>query len=259
MNLDEIAEAAKMALYGKYNRVAQKGIEESWEDRYRRIAKLLIPYFGDPEPLDSVTFLPIAEWFRPLIPRVGYTAPPLLSSNGRAVLQFDQELENQGIQHDLDWVHEIYPGHHWERTRYRRQFTPWLGCLIYENYCFIEGWAKYVEGFYAEVVDTLDAKAVFHGGLRKAALLALAVLQIHGNQKGLNAFAQDLNSQGWVSLEVGQSIALSGYLNPLESIASFVGYSQIQRRISGMAEGTVKLRHVRLLNSGPSALWSDIG
>lgn len=149
----------------------------------------------------------------------------------------------------LDLVHEVYPGHHYERTLYYSSNKNNLCRLSYENIFFIEGWAKYVQDQYLllnfdEEMNLWNKRDHF-----VMALKALAVLCVHKQNADWSSSMSYLSNLTDLPSEIIASILLEAYLNPIDTLAPLVGILAIQKysEVNGIDNNLIK--------TGGSDLW----
>lgn len=149
---------------------------------------------------------------------IGYvTGPPT------ATLIWTPSAYHNQVQIEVDLVHEVYPGHHWERTRFYQEHTGKVGCLVHESRPYTEGWAKYCESFYAQVAfnPTVTHRANAEQGV--VALTALAAARIHTAGTTLERLAHELLSLTGLPANHVRSLLLNAYLHPIDAVAPFLG------------------------------------
>lgn len=221
-------------------------------DTCERIVRKLAPWFDHPE--DLLTGLE----FRALLnapgqdhPRAAYSGVPYVFHEPSPCVFFRTYAPRTRHELELDLVHEVFPGHHYERTLHRERYLGRLGCMTYESLAFIEGWATYCELFFARIARSRVHRESVDARLALIAFRALAALWIHGEMPWSDAMPrlQELTS---LDESVVRSTLIDAYVSPWRLVSHLAGLLAIRK----IAEGQDASRfHKRAMTLGPSILW----
>ena len=209
-------------------------------------------WFGSsPQVLDDLVFVFLDP--SPNEKRLaGYGAKSYVGKETNALAVFPQEERFCTASTIMDLVHEVFPGHHLERTRFAETYRGRLSALTCESRVHLEGWASYSEFFWAENYGAQAEKLVWDRHKMILALRALAATRIHGGED-FYAVARDISVLGVLPLSRSISLCLDCYLHPLEAVSPMVGFEVILRRCQSVSD--LKTLHHTLTEGGPRSLW----
>lgn len=217
-----------------------------------RIALFLAPDFGDPtESLINLEFVTSAAPWQS-VARAAYRSVGYVTGNLKTTVIFNSSPEGSQTQLELDLVHEVFPGHHWERTVFYRKFAGQEAALTYDSHPYVEGWAKYCEAYFAERAENhalSDHHACEQGSM---ALKALAAVLVHADGWSFAQVVATLRRLADLPESSIRSAAVDAYIHPLDNLAPMVGYLAVKKALGDSGN---KPAHARFLERGPMSLW----
>lgn len=184
--------------------------------------------------------------------RMAYLSLPYVFTTPASVLVCTPSAYRSSAEMELDLAHEVYPGHHWERTRTYRRFQGKIGILTYESMPFIEGWAKYCEQFYADLVG--DPELIGAADCQKAlvALKALAAVWVHQGTKPFSVIVRTLTELTQLPVSLVRSVVIQAYFDPILCLSPLIGSLAFQKLVAGE---DLRRSHNQVLDSGPMCFW----
>jgi len=220
---------------------------------YRRAHSLLNRWFGTSHDLlDSFAVRRAPDGGSGGGWRMAYSSMGYVTGKSRNVVLYRSGAYVDRAQLELDAVHEVYPGHHWERTRFDAEHAGRMGALTHESRPHLEGWPKYCEEFYAKAAGDPEVERRARGERAAVALRALAALRAHAGRRSTHSIVSELTEVTGLSEAVIRSAVIDAYLSPLDHIAPMVGYLAVKRVVRA---DDARSAHLRLTAIGPRALW----
>ena len=219
------------------------------EQVYARLSS----WFGkDNELFDTLAFEAVTGSPASGAPRAAYRSVFYVTGSPNSTMLYCPTGFRDVAELELDMVHEVYPGHHWERTRFYRAFQGEVGCLIYDSYPHTEGWAKYCEMLYAQMLDQPVLCRSAGIGRATIALHALAVIRLHAEGLPVPTILTELRGLTEMPEALLRSLLIRAHVTPLETLSPMVGYLAFLKLLGDSPSATDLALAV---SGGPVSLW----
>jgi hypothetical protein len=226
---------------------------DSLQQMLGQVRLTLEPWFPSTRELfDCLDLYPPSQGSAYKGPRAGYSSMGYVFKSSRPALYYNTDMYRDPGQCLLDLVHEVFPGHHWERTHTYDAFRGRVGALTYESWPFLEGWAKYCETFYAHIVDDPDVFKAWQAQQATAALMALGALHMHCTERSVSQIVNELMRLSGLPEPAIRSTIISAYFSPIFAVAPLVGNMTLQSLASEVGSHTL---HEQVTQQGPTILW----
>lgn len=186
---------------------------------YKKITRVFFNYY----PISPDILLNIPIEFVNSKYRIRYQRINILNSdNYKIIISLSHYNNMERLL--LDIVHEVFPGHHFERTAYYNFTNNRISLSTYEDIFFIEGWAQISQDIYCNLSKN---NYLSECNLRDKLIIqlkALCVILIHEGTLNWAECLQTMCQLTNLDKNIINSMLIDAYLEPIDNIAPFVGY-----------------------------------